>query len=85
MVSIHAPRGGSDVVRSCYTLQWRVSIHAPRGGSDLEPGGLRIVTVFQSTPPVGGATSAPCCCPRAGTGCFNPRPPWGERHNRRCR
>ena len=34
LISIHAPRGGSD---KCSTAQWRnkeISIHAPRGGSD---------------------------------------------------
>ena len=34
-ISIHAPRGGSDVV-STYKVEIRIiSIHAPRGGSDV--------------------------------------------------
>ncbi len=31
-ISIHAPRGGSDVERRFNTLYDRISIHAPRGG-----------------------------------------------------
>ena len=38
VISIHAPRVGSDTGRGCYTTRKiRISIHAPRVGSDLEP------------------------------------------------
>ena len=33
-ISIHAPRGGSDLPFRAYCLIWNISIHAPRGGSD---------------------------------------------------
>ncbi len=46
-LSIHAPRGGSDLI----------SIHAPRGGSDAVTKGTEDWgDLFQSTLPVGGAT-----------------------------
>ena len=35
-ISIHAPRGGSDLTWSCTTAPFcKISIHAPRGGSDM--------------------------------------------------
>jgi hypothetical protein len=35
VVSIHAPRGGSDLLENGnFLVVYRVSIHAPRGGSD---------------------------------------------------
>ena len=35
-ISIHAPRGGSDILNvSVLELFQPISIHAPRGGSDL--------------------------------------------------
>ncbi len=57
-ISIHAPRGGSDVLGcSIEDLMEKISIHAPRGGSDSgaasETGGHGL---FLSTLPVGGAT-----------------------------
>ena len=57
-ISIHAPRGGSDVRNMNHSLEVLISIHAPRGGSDGEvtitsSGGV----LFQSTLPVGGATN----------------------------
>ena len=33
-ISIHAPRGGSDVSNTQYGNYAIISIHAPRGGSD---------------------------------------------------
>ena len=33
-ISIHAPRGGSDVLVSWDNSDQSISIHAPRGGSD---------------------------------------------------
>ena len=35
MISIHAPRGGSDDAADPGTVIYIISIHAPRGGSDL--------------------------------------------------
>ena len=34
LISIHAPRGGSDITPGDYPLLPVISIHAPRGGSD---------------------------------------------------
>ena len=58
VVSIHAPREGSDyrdVVRR--DVVYHVSIHAPREGSDGIEAFVKIVSrPFQSTPPARGAT-----------------------------
>ncbi len=35
LISIHAPRGGSDGVVTEIKDDGQISIHAPRGGSDL--------------------------------------------------
>ena len=37
IISIHAPRVGSDVVRRCSCRARGISIHAPRVGSDPVP------------------------------------------------
>ena len=56
-----------------------ISIHAPRGGSDLQQYlGMAVQVPFQSTLPVGGATTLSWIAPRAIWN-FNPRSPWGER------
>ena len=34
-ISIHAPRGGSDVILGVVNDPTTISIHAPRGGSDV--------------------------------------------------
>ena len=58
LISIHAPRGGSDPPQVDEVSVGKfISIHAPRGGSDRadsanSTGGYP----FQSTLPVGGAT-----------------------------
>ena len=36
-ISIHAPRGGSDIQFVAKGQGKGISIHAPRGGSDLHP------------------------------------------------
>ena len=57
MISIHAPRGGSDPAHWRMRSTGQISIHAPRGGSDAEnliDRARRVI--FQSTLPVGGAT-----------------------------
>ncbi len=79
VVSIHAPRVGSDKCAYAYKPQRRVSIHAPRVGSDVMAFiQASIMSEFQSTPPEWGAT-----CNRhrqyRSARCFNPRPPSGER------
>ena len=58
MISIHAPRGGSDEMDPGLVSGIYISIHAPRGGgSDCSIGRLsRYSLSFQSTLPVGGAT-----------------------------
>ena len=56
-ISIHAPRGGERHLAILhYWLLMDISIHAPRGGSDL-PSFIFWTLLFQSTLPVGGATS----------------------------
>ena len=58
LISIHAPRRGSDKIRAVRQQLKKISIHAPRRGSDTGPGG-RVNTFcrFQSTLPAGGATA----------------------------
>ena len=59
MISIHAPREGSDPRGALTSRERVISIHAPREGSDLrerrQKGGAKI---FQSTLPARGATTA---------------------------
>ena len=57
VISIHAPRAGSDVARICL-IQRRdcISIHAPRAGSDSGRVLRQMLQVFQSTLPAQGAT-----------------------------
>ena len=35
VISIHAPRTGSDAIQSTPNPSWEISIHAPRTGSDV--------------------------------------------------
>ena len=59
LVSIHAPREGSDKYVPKRTYSSVVSIHAPREGSDTRSGACTSVRrMFQSTLPVRGATKA---------------------------
>ena len=56
-ISIHAPRVGGDVVTLNILTPKTISIHAPRVGGDvLFRCNHLLVQVFQSTPPVWGAT-----------------------------
>ena len=57
LISIHAPRAGSDPTPSPRTGRIGISIHAPRAGSDLRsmPSSIS-AREFQSTLPVRGAT-----------------------------
>ena len=66
-ISIHTPRGGSDLLFLRSQPACLISIHTPRGGSD----GMLVTTItmamtFQSTLPVGGATRSVADMQRAG-------------------
>ena len=57
IISIHAPRTGSDRQPCHLRNEPRISIHAPRTGSDpTSSPPLRTTSVFQSTLPARGAT-----------------------------
>ena len=58
MISIHAPREGSDIYKiGCCPRVARISIHAPREGSDVNAiTGGQVDVQFLSTLPVRGAT-----------------------------
>ena len=59
VISIHAPRVGGDTIRWRRSEKILISIHAPRVGGDEYAGALNLVKLlFQSTPPVWGATTA---------------------------
>ena len=59
IISIHAPRAGSDLQAIFYAPFKNISIHAPRAGSDAVIDLAEVLTeVFQSTLPVRGATCA---------------------------
>ena len=83
IISIHAPRTGSDRSRQPSEIRKRkISIHAPRTGSDRS-WHTKILdrTPFQSTLPARGATIS---VEREGRreNNFNPRSPHGERPGR---
>ena len=79
-ISIHAPRVGGDLPRTGRRHRLDpISIHAPRVGGDVYIGvGGKARKVFQSTPPVWGATP-PLAHILPQDGNFNPRPPCGGR------
>ena len=57
MISIHAPREGSDLINIVLRPVILISIHAPREGSDeYSTGATCASTKFQSTLPARGAT-----------------------------
>ena len=63
IISIHAPRTGSDDFVDSLLMQCGISIHAPRTGSDaLEKIGTKPAESFQSTLPARGATPKPQTC-----------------------
>ena len=79
VISIHAPRTGSDKGTIQARLNTIISIHAPRTGSDSgSKCGRSIAAVFQSTLPARGATCLSISLPSASYH-FNPRSPHGER------
>ena len=59
MISIHAPRTGSDLIGGIWRDADAISIHAPRTGSDKQhKEKADAVWLFQSTLPARGATTA---------------------------
>ena len=59
LISIHAPREGSDIVKVNTIGQIIISIHAPREGSDTaKVADAEKELEFQSTLPARGATAA---------------------------
>ena len=82
-ISIHAPRGGSDLCNSQLHVDVKLfQSTLPVGGATWNPSpGMVPAILFQSTLPVGGATR---CISAAGSCAkyFNPRSPWGERQQR---
>ena len=59
IISIHAPRTGSDDFVDSLLMQCGISIHAPRTGSDVSPAPIPAsAPLFQSTLPARGATLA---------------------------
>ncbi len=101
IISIHAPRGGSDDrLRGFHQYPADFNPRSPWGERPASSMGLGLLKIFQSTLPVGGATRQflPLCfildisihAPRGGSDRlangihdflinFNPRSPWGER------
>ena len=86
LISIHAPRTGSDLHADNLGGVDGISIHAPRTGSDNSLAKLEYVYAsFQSTLPVRGATSGPLGAaaatnisihaPRTGSDALKPPPP----------
>ena len=77
-ISIHAPRMGSDAQTfRRYDAENIISIHAPRMGSDFAfCHGPSLVSIFQSTLPGWGATTA-CPASIAGSQFQSTLPGWG--------
>ena len=55
IISIHAPRGGSDVSDSLMLCPARISIHAPRGGSDHIVPRMALIHTISIHAPRGGS------------------------------
>ena len=65
IISIHAPHAGCDGTTKMTEDERRISIHAPHAGCDSpERDASEGVTLFQSTHPMRGATTAASCCAR---------------------
>ena len=80
MISIHAPRTGSDGFNCRDANSKKISIHAPRTGSDPQTCVRNLWrSTFQSTLPARGATVLLRLTNRLHPH-FNPRSPHGERH-----
>ena len=78
VISIHAPRGGSDRCLGCHIDYSRISIHAPRGGSDDNGGNILLDSGISIHAPRGGSDVRLYVYAVVYT-YFNPRSPWGER------
>ena len=79
IISIHAPRGGSDritIIQICNKCL--ISIHAPRGGSDVAKNNLVAAINISIHAPRGGSDWNMRKFLRRQHN-FNPRSPWGER------
>ncbi len=79
LISIHAPRVGSDQDESLALIASYISIHAPRVGSDsMESAAALEALNFNPRSPCGERQR--CNKPQTGIGNdFNPRSPCGER------
>ena len=79
-ISIHAPLAGRDADAALLRHAGDgISIHAPLAGRDYNIiFSLYVLTLFQSTRPLRGATRTPQCR-SAGDSYFNPRAPCGAR------
>ena len=78
-ISIHAPRAGGDGAITGTIALLIISIHAPRAGGDCWVSmSFAAWLLFQSTPPVRGATTAGSSEVLSFL-YFNPRPPCGGR------
>ena len=79
LISIHAPRGGSDQsVGVEFAVAFQFQSTLPVGGATTVRLHPRKGKIFQSTLPVGGATQN-ALHHQPGIQYFNPRSPWGER------
>ena len=78
LISIHAPRTGSDNTKTNQSVSPAISIHAPRTGSDSTRPLSSRGFIFQSTLPARGATAFGWATGADGVH-FNPRSPHGER------
>ena len=81
-ISIHAPRVGSDPRH--WEDDFRPFYFNPRspcGERQQDPSDLAVLSLFQSTLPVWGATSCSACY-SPGAADFNPRSPCGERQQK---
>ena len=62
IISIHAPRAGSDVsLAVCSVLYFSISIHAPRAGSDRESVEFWMSIVISIHAPRAGSDAHPPC------------------------
>ena len=59
VISIHASRGGSDVLKWLTTLMPLISIHASRGGSDTPPSRMPFVLRISIHASRGGSDTSP--------------------------
>ena len=80
LISIHAPRTGSDVCRMVGIKHPDdFNPRSPHGERPTVVGALPIWRAFQSTLPARGATDTTLCILMASNTHFNPRSPHGER------